>query len=133
MYGTFINLMFYGREIKMENDQSMHSMIDELKQTVARTLASKFFQTAMFELVKSLLCMRKTPEEIDCIYNKIRDLVGASSQDKSVFDRLTLRGRPLDHTKPLDDELYQDLLCELSLEVLKQELSEDEKKKKQEK
>ena len=117
----------------MENDQSMHSMIDELKQTVARTLASKFFQTSMFELVKSLLCMRKSPDEIDSIYNKIRDLIGAESQDKSVFDGLTLRDRPLDHTKPLDDDLYQDLLCELSLEVLKQELSEDEKKRKQKK
>ena len=117
----------------MDNDLNLHSMIDDLKKTVARTLASRFFQSSMFELVKSLLCMRKTPEEIDCIYNKIRDLVGAESQDKSVFDGLTLKGRPLDHTKPLDDELYQDLLCELSIEILNQELSEEAEKRKQEK
>ena len=104
-----------------------------IKQTAGRTLASKFFQLSMVELVKALLCLRKTPEEIDCIYNKIRALVGASSQDKSIFDGLTLGGKPLDFTKPLDDDLYQELLYELSIEVLNQELSQEAQKRKQEK
>ena len=92
---------------------------------VEKTLANKFYQKSMLALTKVLLCLRKTPEEIDEIHNKIRDLVGGDYQNISIFDGIEVKGKPIDKSKPLDDEFHKVLLYELSLELLKEEFSEE--------
>lgn len=97
-------------------------IIRKATEEAEKILANKFYQKSILALTKALLCLGKTPEEIDKIHNKIRDLVGGDYQNISIFDGIEVKGKPIDRSKPLDDGVHEALLFELSIEVLKEEL-----------
>lgn len=105
----------------------------EVTQGAEKILATRFFQDGMFSLVKALLCVRKTPNEINDIFDKVRELIGVSSQKVNVFEGFKIEGLPLDFSKPLNEMFHKSLLYHFSLEVLEKEFKDIKKEEEKQK
>lgn len=112
-------------------EKSVEKLIREMRPRVESIVLKQLFSDIIDRLLKMLLVMKKTPNQVEIIVNDFINLIGLKGEYidffKKLFDSLLeTEKEKFSLSEPLSEENYNALLFSLATEILNNSFLKDE-------
>lgn len=105
----------------MDNkDKLIESLIKEMQPRVTKIAMKHLYDTFVDSLLKMLLLMRRTPNQVETLINEIIEILGIHKDEPlKLFENLTDEEKEkFNLSEPLNEENYNALLNLVSIDIL---------------